>query len=118
MNTAVQVWAPAEVRGTCSGGSKSRKLPSKHGICFRPPRANQVYGNPKHFFRNSPDLRSVFHCKPPHPSPPAREATTTITTSKRVSRVLLLLPLSLKLYVTHTNTTTRSKLYGLLFPLL
>ena len=27
-NTTAQVWALAEVRGTCSGGSKSRKLSS------------------------------------------------------------------------------------------
>ena len=39
-----------------------------------------------------PDLMSAFHCKPPPPSPPAREATTTITASKRVSLGLLLLP--------------------------
>ena len=35
MYTAVQVWALAEVHGTCSGGSKSRKLTSNHGDAFR-----------------------------------------------------------------------------------
>ena len=30
MYTAVQVWALTEVRGTCFGGSKSRKLASNH----------------------------------------------------------------------------------------
>ena len=40
MNTAVQVWALAKVRGTCAGGSKSRKVASNHGIRFRPLRAN------------------------------------------------------------------------------
>ena len=49
VNTAVQIWALAEVRGTCSGGSKSRKLASNHGIRFRPPRANHAYGNHKEF---------------------------------------------------------------------
>ena len=42
VNTAVQVRALAEVRGTCSGGSKSRKLASNHRTRFRPPRASQV----------------------------------------------------------------------------
>ena len=49
----LQVWALAEVRGTCAGGSKSRKLASNHGIRFRPPRANQAHGNPKQFFEIS-----------------------------------------------------------------
>ena len=30
-NTTAHVWALAEVRDTCSGGSKSRKLASNHG---------------------------------------------------------------------------------------
>ena len=38
----VQVWALAVVRGTCSEGSKSRKLVNNHRIRFRPPRASQV----------------------------------------------------------------------------
>ena len=42
VNTAVQVWALAEVRDTCSEGSKSRKLASNHGIRFQPPRDSQV----------------------------------------------------------------------------
>ena len=36
----VHVWALAEVRGTCSGGSKSRKLVNNHGVAFRLARAN------------------------------------------------------------------------------
>ena len=43
----VQVWASAEVRGTCSGGSKSQKPVNNHGIAFRPARANQAHANPK-----------------------------------------------------------------------
>ena len=35
MSTAVQVWALAEVRGTCSGSPKSRKLATDHGEPFR-----------------------------------------------------------------------------------
>ena len=50
VNSAVQVWALAEVRGMCSGGSKSRKLASNHGIRFQPRRANQAYGNPNFVF--------------------------------------------------------------------
>ena len=36
-----QVWDPAELRGACSGDSKSRKLATNHGIRFRPPRASR-----------------------------------------------------------------------------
>ena len=43
----VQVWALAEVRGTCSWGSKSRKLVHNHGIAFLPAKANQDDANPK-----------------------------------------------------------------------
>ena len=61
VNTAVQVWALAEVRGTCSWGSKSRKVASIHWIRFRPPRANQAHGTPKHFFEFlGPDPFGVF----------------------------------------------------------
>ena len=42
VNTAVKVWALAEVRSTCSEGSKWRKLASNHGTRFRSPRASQV----------------------------------------------------------------------------
>ena len=41
-----QVWAPAEVRGTCSGRSKSRNLASNHGVAFRGVRAEQDDGKP------------------------------------------------------------------------
>ena len=43
----VQAWALGEVRGTCSGVSKPRKLVNNHGIDFRPARANQAPANPK-----------------------------------------------------------------------
>ena len=42
-----QVCALTKVRGTCSGGSKSRTLANNHGIAFRPARANQAHANPK-----------------------------------------------------------------------
>ena len=45
-NTTAQVWALAEVRGTCSGGPKSQKLPSNHGEAFRARRAIQAHANP------------------------------------------------------------------------
>ena len=95
----VQVRALAEVLGTCSEESKSSKVASNHGIRGRPPGVNQAHGNPNsvsnfRIFACPPDLWSVFDSKPPHASPPAREATTTITTSKRVSHVPLLQRLS------------------------
>ena len=42
VNTAIQVRALAEVRGTCSEGSKSRNLANNRGIHFRPPGASKV----------------------------------------------------------------------------
>ena len=58
-----QVWALADVRGTCSGGSKSRKLVNNHGIAFRPASANQAHANPKQssisVTRNFPSLFSI-----------------------------------------------------------
>ena len=42
-----QVWAPAGLRGACSGLSKSRELASNHGIAFRRPRANQAHRKPR-----------------------------------------------------------------------
>ena len=42
-STKAHVWGLAEVRGTCSGGSKSRKLASSHGEAFRARRAIQVH---------------------------------------------------------------------------
>ena len=45
-NTKAQVWALAEIRVTCSGGSKSRKLASNHGGAFRARRAIQAHANP------------------------------------------------------------------------
>ena len=42
-----QVCALTKVRGTCSGGSKSRTLANNHGIAFRPARANQAHANPE-----------------------------------------------------------------------
>ena len=38
-DTTAQVWALAEVRDTCFGGTKSRKMASNHGEPFRPHRA-------------------------------------------------------------------------------
>ena len=41
-----QVWAPAGLRGACSGRSKCLELASNHGIAFRQARTNQVHGKP------------------------------------------------------------------------
>ena len=43
-NTMAQVWALAEVRGTCSGGSKSQV---NHGEAFLARRAMQAHANPR-----------------------------------------------------------------------
>ena len=43
-NTTAQVWALAEVRGTCSGGSK---VASNHGEPFQERTAIQAHANPK-----------------------------------------------------------------------
>ena len=45
-NTTAQVWALAEVRGTCSGDSKSRKMATNLGEAFRARRAIQAHANP------------------------------------------------------------------------
>ena len=50
----MHVWALAEVRGTCSWGSTSRKLVNNHGIAFRPARADQAHTNPKNKARFPP----------------------------------------------------------------
>ena len=55
--TTAHVWAPAEVRGPCSGGSKSRKLTSNHGEAFRARRAIHAHANP-HGFKN---VRQASH---------------------------------------------------------
>ena len=52
-NTTAQVRALAEVRGTCSGGSKSRKLASNHGEAFRARRAIQADANPRTGFKKN-----------------------------------------------------------------
>ena len=44
--STAQVWALVEVRGTRSGGSKSRKLASNHGEAFRARRTIQTHANP------------------------------------------------------------------------
>ena len=48
--------ALAEVCGTCSGGSKSRKLANSHGTRFRPPRASQVPCKPVRWFLHPHEL--------------------------------------------------------------
>ena len=45
--TVTHVWAPAELRGTCSGRSKSSELALFRWIAFHPARAEHVHGNPK-----------------------------------------------------------------------
>ena len=62
----VQVWALAKVRGTCSGGSKSRKLVYNHGVAFRPARANQAYANPKNRAQFLPHVFFSFSPSPSH----------------------------------------------------
>ena len=62
----VQVWALAKVRGTRSGGSKSRKLVNSHGIDFRPVRANQAHANPKNKTRFAPHVIFSFSRSPPY----------------------------------------------------
>ena len=60
---SAQVWVPAELRGTCSGRSKSRNLADNRGEAFRPARAKQSHGNPDchvSFFFNSSES-----CLPP-----------------------------------------------------
>ena len=45
VHTAMQAWAPAGLRGACSGHSKSRELALFHGIAFRdaePPRTMET----------------------------------------------------------------------------
>ena len=44
------VWAPAGLRGACSGRSKSRELESNHGIAFRRARASQAHGNAQYIY--------------------------------------------------------------------
>ena len=51
-----QVWAPAGLRGACSGRSKSRRAGSYRGLAFRRP-AKQDRGNP----HNTND-QQVFAC--------------------------------------------------------
>ena len=46
VKAAVQVWDLAKVRGTFSGGSKSRKLASNHWEAFPALRAIQAHTNP------------------------------------------------------------------------
>ena len=68
-----QVRALVEVRGTCSGVSKSRKMASNHGEAFRARRAIQVHANPRtgrtnirrvaHVVQNSP---GGYHGLPAH----------------------------------------------------
>ena len=62
----VQVWALAKVRGTCSGGLKSRKLVNNLGIAFRPARANQAYANPKNKTQLPPHVIFPLYRSPPH----------------------------------------------------
>ena len=45
-HTTAQVWGLAEVRGTCSGDSKSPKLATNHGEAFQARRAIQAHANP------------------------------------------------------------------------
>ena len=63
---SVQVWALAKVRGTCSGGSKSRKRANNHGIAFRSARANQAHANPKNKTRFAPHVIFSFSRSPPY----------------------------------------------------
>ena len=42
-NTKVQVWAPAEVRGTCSGGPKSQVTTGRHSEHVEPSRPMQTH---------------------------------------------------------------------------
>ena len=44
-----QVWAPAGLRGACSGYLKSRNLASNRGIASRRATANQAHGKPTIF---------------------------------------------------------------------
>ena len=60
----VQVRALAKVRGTYSGGSKSRKLVTNHGIAFRPARANQAHANPKNNAQLPPHVIFYFPRSP------------------------------------------------------
>ena len=50
MCTKVQVWVQAELRGACSGRSKSQNLAINHGVAFRGARAEQDNG--KHIYQN------------------------------------------------------------------
>lgn len=43
---AAQVWTPEEIRGECSGRSKSPKLERNYGICFLRTRACQDSAHP------------------------------------------------------------------------
>ena len=61
-----QVWALSKVRGTCSGGSTSRKLVNNHGIGFRPARANQAHTNLKNKARFPPHAIFSLSRSSPH----------------------------------------------------
>lgn len=42
VDTTAQKWVPTELRGGCSGRSKSRNLANNHGELFRPARAKEA----------------------------------------------------------------------------
>ena len=60
------MWALAKVRGTCSGGSMSRKLANTEWIGLRPVRANQTHANTKTEAQFPPHSIFSFSRSPPH----------------------------------------------------
>ena len=55
-STKAQVWALAEVRGTCSGGSKSQETTGGHSKHVEPSRHMQTHVQVKRMFDGSCDI--------------------------------------------------------------
>ena len=55
-NTTAQVWALAEVRGTCSGGSKSHVTTRSHTDYVKPSRPMQSYVQVRKMFDSPCDI--------------------------------------------------------------